>query len=330
MAARTDSTLPQFELAPEGRAAPLAGTPPARALPTTKAPPRSRSRAISVRSRTATRCCRCCSGIATTTPRRSPVRSVAGWCWWASTARASVASDVGATPYTDAAPLVYIHANAVNAALQGRFLAQRPAWVLIAVSLIALGARPRPGVSRVLSLGCGRGRGPPSCWSPAPPTYALFVFADIDLPALASAAGAADHGGPRSRTAWGRDDRASRASAPRELDVARSIQEPPAAVGAARRSPRTRRVRPQRPRPRRSAATTTTGSTLEDDALAVVVGDVQRTRDPGRAAHGAHARLVPRGGARPGASSAEMVTRSINSLARAAASRQVRHVLPRA
>ncbi len=55
------------------------------------------------------------------------------------TAIGEVATDVGATPFAAAVPLVYIHANAVNAALQGRFLSRPPAWIL-ALGLIVLAA----------------------------------------------------------------------------------------------------------------------------------------------------------------------------------------------
>ena len=50
------------------------------------------------------------------------------------------AADIGSTPYSNASPLVYIHANAVNAALQGRFIWWLPApWIVISLVLLGLG-----------------------------------------------------------------------------------------------------------------------------------------------------------------------------------------------
>jgi serine phosphatase RsbU (regulator of sigma subunit) len=55
------------------------------------------------------------------------------------TAVEEVAADMGSTPFAEATPLVYIHANAVNAALTGRFLATLPSgWA--ALALLVFGA----------------------------------------------------------------------------------------------------------------------------------------------------------------------------------------------
>jgi serine phosphatase RsbU (regulator of sigma subunit) len=53
------------------------------------------------------------------------------------TAVEQVATDLGATPFSEATPLVYVHANAVNAALGGRFLARVSPWALLSLLLLA-------------------------------------------------------------------------------------------------------------------------------------------------------------------------------------------------
>jgi len=56
------------------------------------------------------------------------------------TATGSNAADIGSTPYSNTSPLVYIHANAVNAALQGRFIWWLPApWIVLTLVLLGLG-----------------------------------------------------------------------------------------------------------------------------------------------------------------------------------------------
>jgi CHASE2 domain-containing sensor protein len=132
------------------------------------------------------------------------------------------ATDIGATPFSDAAPLVYIHANAVNAALRGRFLARLPAlWIV--VSLIALGLGLGLVYSQV-SLARATLVALAALVAVAALDYGLFVFKDIDLPPL---------GGllvpPLTLAAvgneWRREaEHRSRLRA-KELDVARSIQQ---------------------------------------------------------------------------------------------------------
>ena len=79
VAARKDSTLPRLELAPEGIVMHWKG----RRMQVPSDDEGATSIAFAgnrVRSRTATRCFSCCSGIATTTPRRSSGPSAASWC----------------------------------------------------------------------------------------------------------------------------------------------------------------------------------------------------------------------------------------------------------
>src|SRR5258706_2962662 len=90
------------------------------------------------------------------------------------------ATDIGATPFSDAAPLVYIHANAVNAALRGRFLARVPAAWIVA-SLIALGlilglVFSQVSLNRAALVVLG------TLVAVVALDYGLFVVKDIDLP----------------------------------------------------------------------------------------------------------------------------------------------------
>jgi sigma-B regulation protein RsbU (phosphoserine phosphatase) len=139
-----------------------------------------------------------------------------------STAVAQNATDIGPTPYSSGAPLVYIHANAVNAALNGRFLARVPAfWIVVSLILLGLGiglvcwwlpfarAAMVAGVTLLAIAGLD---------------YELFVAADVDLPPVAALIVP-----PITlavvEVAWRRNvERRARLRA-KELDVARTIQQ---------------------------------------------------------------------------------------------------------
>jgi len=144
------------------------------------------------------------------------------------------ATDIGATPFSSAAPLVYIHANAVNAALRGRFLARVPApWIVASLIVLGLGlglAFSQLSIARAALLALGAVLGI------AVLDFGLFVFKDIDLPPLGALLV------PPLTLAlveneWRRGaEQRSRLRA-KELDVARSIQQnllpstPPAMAG---------------------------------------------------------------------------------------------------
>lgn len=138
------------------------------------------------------------------------------------TAIAQHASDVGATPYSSAAPLVYIHANAVNAALHGRFLKTVPApWIF--VSLIGLGlllgwlyARLPMFRAGLVAFG--------AFLAIAAFDYGLFVFADTDLPALGALL-VPPITWVAVENAWRREAEHRSRERAKELGVARSIQE---------------------------------------------------------------------------------------------------------
>ncbi len=55
-----------------------------------------------------------------------------------STALGEVATDIGATPFAEATPLVFIHANALNAVLEGRFLREPPRAPFLAALAVLL------------------------------------------------------------------------------------------------------------------------------------------------------------------------------------------------
>ena len=228
------------------------------------------------------------------------------------TATGERSSDVGATPYTSTSPLVYIHANGVNAALHGRFLRTPPGhWTIL--GLIALGVALGLLYSRLsllraglVALGVLLGI--------AAIDYGLFVFADVDLPALGAllvppitwaAVG----------NAWARETERLGRERAKELGVARSIQEhllpsaPPKIEGldvSGRNIP----------------ADSIGGDyfdwiLLEDGSLAVVVGDVSGHGIPA-ALLMAHIRASLHAVAQAGRSPEEMVESVNRSLARAA------------
>lgn len=132
------------------------------------------------------------------------------------------ATDIGATPFSNAAPLVYIHANAVNSALRGRFLSRVPA-VWIVVSLIALGLGLGLAFSR-LSLGRAALVALAALLGVAALDYGLFVLRDVDLPAMGAmlvpplTLAAVEN-------AWRREAERRAQARAKELDVARTIQQ---------------------------------------------------------------------------------------------------------
>jgi len=221
------------------------------------------------------------------------------------------ATDIGATPFSNEAPLIYIHANAVNSALRGRFLARVPApWVV--VSLIALGLGLGLIFARI-SLGRGALVMLATFVAVAALDYGLFVLKDIDLPSVGAllvpplTLGVVENG-------WRREaEHRSRLRA-KELDVARSIQQgllpsaPPALAGldvAGHNLP----------------ADEIGGDyfdwlVLDDGQLAVVVGDISGHGIPA-ALLMAHLRATFHATAQAGRTPGEIVTTMNRALARA-------------
>lgn len=150
------------------------------------------------------------------------------------TAQGEATADIGATPFSESTPLVYVHANAVSAALEDRFLT-RPPRAALALVLLALGAclglvfvRLHLGQSTLFAALAVIGF--------AVADQLLFVGADVDLPATAILL--------LPPLAWSVVEGARRRQSERlaltrgaELDVARAIQrrllpsEPPAFAG---------------------------------------------------------------------------------------------------
>jgi CHASE2 domain-containing sensor protein len=132
------------------------------------------------------------------------------------------ATDIGATPFSDAAPLLYIHANALNAALRGRFLARLPTpeiiGLLIVLGLVLGFVYSRVSLARAALVALG------ALALVAAIDYGLFVFWDIDLPPfgalllppLALAAVGNE---------WRRETEHRGRMRAKELDVARTIQQ---------------------------------------------------------------------------------------------------------
>jgi len=132
------------------------------------------------------------------------------------------ATDIGSTPFSNAAPLVYIHANAVNSALRGRFLWHAPAgWIV--VSLIALGMGLGLAFSR-LSLARAALVALAALLGVALVDYGLFVLRDVDVPAMGAmlvpplTLAAVEN-------AWRREAERRAQARAKELDVARTIQQ---------------------------------------------------------------------------------------------------------
>jgi serine phosphatase RsbU (regulator of sigma subunit) len=223
------------------------------------------------------------------------------------------ATDVGPTPFSTAAPLVYIHANAVNSALNGRFIARISPWSLVAL-VVVLGIALGVLYSR-LSLGRAALVAIAAFVGVAALDYALFVAADIDLPPAAGLLVpplvwiAVEN---TWRTSAERRARAQR----RELDVARSIQQ---------------HLLPSKPPSFTNLdvfgfnipADAIGGDyfdwvALDDDTLAVVVGDISGHGIPA-ALLMAHLRASLHAEARPGVAPEDIVGAINRSLARAAA-----------
>lgn len=138
------------------------------------------------------------------------------------TAVGEVATDVGATPFVEAAPLLYIHANAVNAAIQGRFLARPSGWVLVP-ALLGLGAL-LGALFSVLPLARSAAVAVTAVAAMAGLAQGMFAWADVDLPAtsgllLPPLAWIAVEGVRR------RDSERRVRARERELQVARTIQQ---------------------------------------------------------------------------------------------------------
>lgn len=223
------------------------------------------------------------------------------------------ANDIGATPYSGSAPLVYIHANAVNAALRGRF--QRfvpPAWLFLSLIVLGIGlgllySRLSVLHAGLVALGALLAMGALN--------YGLFLYGDVDLPPLGALL-VPPIAYIAVENAWRRSaENRARAHA-RELDVARSIQEhllpskPPKHAGldiAGRNIP----------------ADSIGGDYFDwveigDDAVAVVVGDISGHGIPA-AILMAHLRASFHAEMKPGRSPEDIVGSVNNSLSRAAA-----------
>ncbi len=229
-----------------------------------------------------------------------------------STAVGQHASDVGSTPYSSISALVYIHANAVNAALRGRFLRSVPAyWVII--GMVLLGVALGLVCSRLSLVGAGLAA-LGVLLVLAAVNYGLFVFADVDLPALGVLL-VPPMTWAAVENAWGRETERRARERAKELQVARSIQEhllpsaPPKIAGldvSGRNIP----------------AASIGGDyfdwiTLEDGSLVVVVGDVSGHGIPA-ALLMAHIHASLHAVATAGRAPQEMVECVNRSLARAA------------
>lgn len=220
-AARSDTTLPQFEIANDGLWLHRIGRPRQRV-------PVDRDGATAIGF----------AGDRTSFPNSFSMLRVLQWYRDAdttslrrafqgrlvlvgTTAVGEVATDVGAMPFAEAVPLVYIHANALNAALEGRYECRPPAWLLhaallvLAVLLGALLALVSPGAAAAIVAG--------SVALVAGADQVLFVAGGFDVPAagplLLPALVWTSIEGYR-RVVTERDARARE----RELEVARSIQ----------------------------------------------------------------------------------------------------------
>jgi CHASE2 domain-containing sensor protein len=96
------------------------------------------------------------------------------------TAVAQVATDVNPTPFSPATPLLYVHANAVDSFLRGRFISRPPAfaYLLVLGALAALlgwlfVSLSMPLAAMVVALGLG---------AFAAADLALFIFRGWDVP----------------------------------------------------------------------------------------------------------------------------------------------------
>src|SRR5439155_5438372 len=99
------------------------------------------------------------------------------------TAVGEVATDEGAMPFGEAVPLLYIHANALNAALAGEFESRPPGWQLFlgcALLAAALG-----GLFAALPLALSAALVVASVAAITGVNYALFVGRGLDVPSAA-------------------------------------------------------------------------------------------------------------------------------------------------
>ncbi len=313
VAARRDPTLPRFELGPEGPVFLRNG----RRVPV----PCDREGATSIAF----------AGDERAFRNRHPMLQVLQWyrdgdttslarafrgklVLIGSTATGPNALDLGATPYSTLTPLVYVHANGVNAALRGRFLRSVPDWSPWFIgALVLLGAGLGLWYSR-LSLLHAALVAVGAILGIAAIDYGLFVFADVALPSLGGLL-VAPIAWAAVENAWRREAEERARARAKELQVARSIQQhllpaaPPDVAGldvAGRNIP----------------AELVGGDyfdwiALEDGALAVVVGDVSGHGIPA-ALLMAHLRASFHAAVLPGRSPADMVGSVNRSLARAA------------
>jgi CHASE2 domain-containing sensor protein len=221
VAARNDTTLPQFELSPDGVQIFWHG----RKLKV----PSDEEGATSIAF----------AGNQSAFKHRYSLLQVLQWCekedtlslakafrgklvLIGATAIEQHATDIGATPYSNASPLVYIHANAVNSALRGRFLDRvSDPWVVVFLLGLGLGlgvlySRFTLVHSAIIALG--------ALIAVAGFDYGLFLWADVDLPVigalivpLLTLAAVED--------SWRRETEHRTRLRSKELDVARSIQQ---------------------------------------------------------------------------------------------------------
>lgn len=312
VAARTDSTLPQFELAPDGVRIHFHGRQlrvpcdeeggTAIAFAGDQAAFRNRHSMLDVlnwyRERDTTSLARAFRG-------KLVLVGV--------TAVEQNATDIGATPFSSGAPLVFIHANAVNSALRGRFLSHPPA-ALVLMLLILLGAALGALYSR-WSLGRAAIAAAVALVGVAALDFGLFAWRDVDFPPLGALL-VPPITWAAVENVWRREAEQRARARARELDVARSIQQhllpsaPPAFPGLdvfGRNLP----------------ADAIGGDyfdwlALDDDTLAVVVGDISGHGIPA-ALLMAHLRASFHAEAHPGRAPEEVVAAMNRSLARAAA-----------
>src|SRR5262249_26670628 len=99
------------------------------------------------------------------------------------TPQGEATTDIGATPFSETTPLVYVHANAIAAAIEGRFLTRLPPWAL-AATLIVLGAILGAAYAR-LGLGLATGAAALAAVLVASADFTLFARSDIDVPSTA-------------------------------------------------------------------------------------------------------------------------------------------------
>ncbi len=98
--------------------------------------------------------------------------------------RTEVTEDVGTTPFATATPLVFVHANAIDNLLRGRFLRRLPpAFHYAALGIVALGLGGLFGVLPMATAALVAGA---SVGALAGLDFALFALGGIDAPPLAA------------------------------------------------------------------------------------------------------------------------------------------------